>query len=103
VPRIGTWNLENLFRPQDGAGLRSRGMYRAKLKALAEVITAIAPDVLTAGFGPVGPVGRWGRRQIVSPVVGAPSGKRESPPSARAVRVLLDESTNPPMHVSLVS
>lgn len=43
---IGTWNLENLFRPGDGAGPASEAAYEAKLKALAETITELAPDVL---------------------------------------------------------
>ena len=43
---VATWNLENLFRPADDAGVESTGAYQAKLKALAETITALAPDVL---------------------------------------------------------
>lgn len=46
VVRIGTWNLENLFRPEAGADPAAEEDYRAKLKVLAGVISAIAPDVL---------------------------------------------------------
>jgi endonuclease/exonuclease/phosphatase family metal-dependent hydrolase len=41
--RIGTWNLENLYSPDSGT---SRQRYEAKLAALAETITELAPDVL---------------------------------------------------------
>lgn len=44
--RIGTWNLENLFRPGDEGGPSSDAAYRAKLDALATTITDIEPDVL---------------------------------------------------------
>lgn len=43
---IGTWNLENLFRPVDDASLELVTAYQAKLKALAETISDLAPDVL---------------------------------------------------------
>jgi endonuclease/exonuclease/phosphatase family metal-dependent hydrolase len=44
--RIGTWNLENFFRPAGGVDPATDPNYQAKLKALSDVITAIAPDVL---------------------------------------------------------
>lgn len=45
--RVGTWNLENLFRPGEGSGSPSgQGEYEAKLDALAVTITAAEPDVL---------------------------------------------------------
>jgi len=44
--RIGTWNLENLFRPGAAAGPSGETAYRAKLDALARVIGQLAPDVL---------------------------------------------------------
>ena len=44
--RIGTWNLENLFRPEDEAGPRDPAAYEAKLAALARVIARVQPDVL---------------------------------------------------------
>src|SRR5687768_6547253 len=44
---IGTWNLENLFRPGvDDAGPSDDATYQAKLDALAGVINGLAPDVL---------------------------------------------------------
>ncbi|RSM42692.1 endonuclease [Amycolatopsis balhimycina DSM 5908] len=42
---IGTWNLENLFRP-GGAGHPAPPVYDAKLEALRSTITTIGPDVL---------------------------------------------------------
>ena len=42
---VATWNLENLFRPGD-ARPESATTYQAKLKALAETIMELAPDVL---------------------------------------------------------
>src|SRR5687768_9586814 len=44
--RVATWNLENLFRPGQGAGPRTDQAYEAKLGALAATINQIAPDVL---------------------------------------------------------
>ena len=46
VITIGTWNLENLFQPGSDAGPESEVAYEAKLTALAETITELAPDVL---------------------------------------------------------
>lgn len=43
---VGTWNLENLFGPGSEAGPDSDAVYGAKLTALAETITTLAPDVL---------------------------------------------------------
>ncbi|MPY76950.1 MAG: endonuclease [Actinophytocola sp.] len=43
---IGTWNLENLFRPGGEAGPRTDEAYEAKLVALADTIGEVAPDVL---------------------------------------------------------
>ena len=43
---VATWNLENLFRPDNDVGPDSDAAYDAKLTALAEVITELAPDVL---------------------------------------------------------
>lgn len=43
---IGTWNLENLFRPGESAGPSSDSAYDEKLTALATTIEQIAPDVL---------------------------------------------------------
>lgn len=47
MARIGTWNLENLTRPgPDEAAPDRQTVYEAKLTGLAEVITALRPDVL---------------------------------------------------------
>jgi hypothetical protein len=43
---IGTWNLENLFRPGGASGPRTQAGYDAKLVTLAATITRLTPDVL---------------------------------------------------------
>lgn len=43
---VGTWNLENLYRPGGEFGPRDEQTYSDKLAALARVIDAEAPDVL---------------------------------------------------------
>ena len=43
---VGTWNLENLFRPGGDFGPADTAVYQAKLAALAATINAQAPDVL---------------------------------------------------------
>ncbi len=43
---IATWNVENLFRPGSADGPSDQRAYAAKLAALAQVIRAMAPDVL---------------------------------------------------------
>jgi endonuclease/exonuclease/phosphatase family metal-dependent hydrolase len=43
---VGTWNLENLFRPGSDAGPSDEQAYDAKLTELARVIGAIGPDIL---------------------------------------------------------
>ncbi|WP_423059279.1 endonuclease/exonuclease/phosphatase family protein [Brevibacterium linens] len=43
---IGTWNLENLFRPGDDSAPEGSQEYESKLDALASTITDLAPDVL---------------------------------------------------------
>ncbi len=43
---VGTWNLENLFRPAAEGGPADDEAYEAKLDSLAGVITGLAPDVL---------------------------------------------------------
>ncbi|MYS84978.1 endonuclease/exonuclease/phosphatase family protein [Embleya scabrispora] len=43
---IGTWNLENLFRPGEPDGPEDDQSYRAKLAALAAAITEFEPDLL---------------------------------------------------------
>ena len=44
--KVGTWNLENLFRPGSEAGPKSEQAYEAKLTALTKTITTLAPDIL---------------------------------------------------------
>lgn len=46
VVTIGTWNLDNLFRPGDDSGSQGPQEYESKLDALASTITDLAPDVL---------------------------------------------------------
>jgi hypothetical protein len=46
VVRIGTWNLENLFKPPSEFGPRTDAEYDAKLAALAGAITRMDPHVL---------------------------------------------------------
>jgi endonuclease/exonuclease/phosphatase family metal-dependent hydrolase len=47
MTKIGTWNLQNLFRPGGGSGSPGdQDAYRAKLAALARTITGLDPDVL---------------------------------------------------------
>jgi hypothetical protein len=43
---VGTWNLENLFRPGTDFGPTDQAAYEAKLTALADVIGRLEPDVL---------------------------------------------------------
>jgi endonuclease/exonuclease/phosphatase family metal-dependent hydrolase len=43
---VGTWNLENLFRPGGKFGPPDEATYRAKLAALAVTINTTKPDVL---------------------------------------------------------
>jgi endonuclease/exonuclease/phosphatase family metal-dependent hydrolase len=43
---IGTWNLENLFRPGGDFGPKDQAAYDAKLDSLAATIKAAEPDVL---------------------------------------------------------
>jgi hypothetical protein len=45
--RIGTWNLENLFRPGGGSGAPSgEEQYEQKLDGLAATIIDLAPELL---------------------------------------------------------
>jgi hypothetical protein len=47
MTRIGTWNLQNLFRPGGGSGgPGDEEAYRAKLEALARMISGLDLDVL---------------------------------------------------------
>lgn len=44
--RVGTWNLENLFRPGGEFGPGDAAIYRQKLDGLAATIEKMAPDIL---------------------------------------------------------
>ena len=46
VIRIGTWNLENLFKPPNSFAPNTEQEYHAKLDALASAITRMDPHVL---------------------------------------------------------
>ncbi len=46
VIRIGTWNLENLFKPPNPFAPKTEEKYQAKLEALASAITRMDPHVL---------------------------------------------------------
>ena len=46
VIRIGTWNLENLFKPPNPFAPKTEEEYQAKLDALASAITRMDPQVL---------------------------------------------------------
>jgi hypothetical protein len=43
---VGTWNVENLYRPGGEFGPKTEDAHKAKLAALAGTINRIAPDVL---------------------------------------------------------
>ncbi|GAB2838496.1 hypothetical protein GCM10027074_01020 [Streptomyces deserti] len=43
---LGTWNLENLYRPGGPYGPKDQAAYETKLAALAAVITELDPDLL---------------------------------------------------------
>jgi predicted extracellular nuclease len=44
--KIATWNVENLFRPDSGAGSEEQEAYRRKLHLLAGTIGRLQPDVI---------------------------------------------------------
>ncbi|GAA3240624.1 endonuclease/exonuclease/phosphatase family protein [Actinocorallia longicatena] len=43
---IGSWNLENLFRPGGAFGPKDEAAYRAKLRGLAATVRSVGADVL---------------------------------------------------------
>lgn len=43
---LGTWNLENLYRPGGESGPRDKAAYETKLAALAAVVTELNPGLL---------------------------------------------------------
>ena len=51
VIRIGTWNLENLFKTPNPFAPKTEEQYQAKLDALASAITRMDPHVLAVHLG----------------------------------------------------
>jgi hypothetical protein len=43
---VGTWNLENLYRPGGEYGPSDDEIYAAKLKGLADTVNGLLPDLL---------------------------------------------------------
>jgi Endonuclease/Exonuclease/phosphatase family. len=85
VVRIGTWNLENLFRPEDEDGPRDPAAYEAKLAALAGVIARIQPDVLAVQeVGNPAPSPTWPNGPAASGTAPPPGWSRASDPSGSA-------------------
>ncbi|WP_214415950.1 endonuclease/exonuclease/phosphatase family protein [Sphaerisporangium fuscum] len=79
---VGTWNLENLYRPGGEYGPRDAAAYQAKIKAMAGTIAGIAPDVLG--------VQEVGQPEALADLVGALDGEWHSAlsayPDARGIR-----------------
>ena len=44
--KVMTWNVENLFRPEEGALQPDHQRYQRKLTLLGDVITRLAPDIV---------------------------------------------------------
>lgn len=82
VARIGTWNLENLFRPGTDSGPTSAAAYEAKLDALAATILAMAPDVLA-----VQEVGDPAALADLADRVGGTWHRHTAEPDGRGIRV----------------
>jgi endonuclease/exonuclease/phosphatase family metal-dependent hydrolase len=80
--RVGTWNLENLFRPGAVAGPSDEPAYRAKINALARVIAELAPDVLA-----VQEVGDPAALADVADAAGGRWHTHTADPDARGIRV----------------
>lgn len=81
--RIGTWNLENLFRPSvNDAAPTTPGAYEAKLASLAATITALAPDALA-----VQEVGDPGALQDLLDLLDGPWHAEVASPDGRGIRV----------------
>ena len=49
--RIGTWNLENLFKPPNPFAPKTEEEYQAKLDALASAITRMGPPCVGGAGG----------------------------------------------------
>lgn len=80
--RIGTWNLENLFRPGGPSGPSTPQAYQAKLAALAKAIAALDPDVLA-----VQEVGDPAALQDLADLVGGYPHVATAAPDGRGIRV----------------
>ncbi|MFC4584882.1 endonuclease/exonuclease/phosphatase family protein [Sphaerisporangium corydalis] len=80
---VGTWNLENLYRPGGEFGPRDEGAYQKKIEAMAATITGIGPDVLG--------VQEVGRPEALADLVAALGGEWHTAlsqhPDVRGIRV----------------
>lgn len=80
---VGTWNVENLYRPGGAFGPKTPEAYEAKLTTLAATITALAPDVLA-----VQEVGQpEALNDLVDRLAGSWSVVLSEHPDARGIRV----------------
>ncbi|MDL5200934.1 endonuclease/exonuclease/phosphatase family protein [Streptomyces sp. ALI-76-A] len=80
---LGTWNLENLYRPGGPFGPADEAAYEAKLTALAAVITELDPALL--GVQEVGEPGAL--RDLAGMLEGAWHLALSRRPDARGIRV----------------
>lgn len=80
--RIGTWNLQNLFRPEPDAAQQAKEAYAAKLSALAALIEDMAPDVLA-----VQEVGQPEALQDLADAAGGDWHTATADPDGRGIRV----------------
>jgi hypothetical protein len=82
MARVGTWNLENLFRPALDATQEIKDAYDAKLDALASLIKDMAPDVLA-----VQEVGEPEALQDLAKAAGGVWHTATADPDGRGIRV----------------
>jgi endonuclease/exonuclease/phosphatase family metal-dependent hydrolase len=83
VFRVMTWNVENLFRPGAAAGPSTPDAYQTKLAALAAVIIAQDPDVVS-----LQEIGDPDALNDLIDAIGGAWGRRVSAhPDARGIRV----------------
>ncbi len=80
---VGTWNLENLYRPGGDFGPTTEAAYNEKLTSLAATITRLGPDVLA--------VQEVGQREALADLVERLEGPwttvLSDHPDARGIRV----------------